>query len=95
MIPTISRHSPGKHPINTVHIEDVAGGLWAAAQWIAGTGRKEADTLAGEEIIFHNEKSKVKEVTGMLPHDTKVIAPVFNLVSVLGEYMRRVPTCIN
>lgn len=67
--------------MNTVHVEDVAGALWACAQWMAREGRKAADTLAGEEIIFRNDKSKVKEVTGMVPHDQKVIAPLFNLVS--------------
>jgi hypothetical protein len=67
--------------MHTVHIDDVSGALWACAEWMAREGRKEADTLAGEEIIFHNDKSKVKEVEGMVAHDKKVIAPLFNLVS--------------
>lgn len=48
---------------------------------MAKVGRKEADSIAGEEIIFHNEKSKVQEVEGMVPADKKCIAPLFNLVS--------------
>lgn len=48
---------------------------------MAPLGRKAADSLAGEEIIFHNDKSKVKEVEGMPPHNQKVVAPLFNLVS--------------
>lgn len=71
--------SPGKNPTNTVHTDDVAGAIWACAQWIAPLGRKEADSLAGEEIIFHNEKSKAGEVQGMAPPDKKLIAPLFNL----------------
>lgn len=50
---------------------------------MAKVGRKEADSIAGEEIIFHNEKSKVQEVEGMVPADRKCIAPLFNLVSSL------------
>ena len=47
---------------------------------MAKTGRKEADSLAGEEIVFKNEKSKASEVEGMVPPATKVIAPLFNIV---------------
>lgn len=47
---------------------------------MASNGRKEANQLAGEVIPFRNEKSKVKSVEGMAPHDQKVIAPLFNLV---------------
>jgi hypothetical protein len=72
--------SPGKSPTNTVHVYDIAGGMWACAGWMADLGRTEADSLAGEEILFHNEKSKVSEVAGMPPHDQKLIAPLFNLV---------------
>jgi hypothetical protein len=72
--------SPGKDPMHTVHIDDVAGAMWACAQWMAPLGRKEADTLAGEEIIFHNDKSKIKTTEGVPPHNKKLIAPVFNLV---------------
>ncbi|KAF8969877.1 hypothetical protein BDZ97DRAFT_1725584 [Flammula alnicola] len=78
--PMKSMWSPGKNPTNTVHVEDVAGGSWACANWIAGHGRKAADELAGVPIPFHNEKTKVKEVEGMRPHDEKPVAPVFNLV---------------
>ncbi|KAF8078139.1 hypothetical protein FPV67DRAFT_1464325 [Lyophyllum atratum] len=71
--PMKSTWSPGKNPNNTVH-------LWACAEWMAPLGRAAADTLAGEEIVFHNDKKKVKEVEGMPAHDAKLIAPLFNLV---------------
>ena len=50
---------------------------------MAKTGRTEADALAGEEIVFKNDKSKVDEVEGMVPPATKVIAPLFNIVCLL------------
>ena len=49
---------------------------------MAKAGRKEADSLAGEEIPFKNDKSKVDEVEGMVPPSKKVVAPLFNIVSV-------------
>ena len=55
--------------------------MWAAAEWMAKIGRKEADALAGEEIVFKNEKSKVSEVEGMVSPSQKVVAPLFNVVS--------------
>ena len=79
------RWGPGKDPMNSVHTDDVAGSLWAAAEWIASLGRKAADSLAGEEIIFHNDKRHVTEVDGMPPHDKKLIAPMFNVVSATFE----------
>jgi hypothetical protein len=48
---------------------------------MAKEGRKAADIIAGEQIIFHNDKSKVKEAVGMVAPDQKIIAPLFNLVS--------------
>jgi hypothetical protein len=78
--PMKSMWSPGKNPSHTVHVYDVAGSMWACATWMASLGRKEADILAGEVILFHNDKSKVKEVASMPPHDQKLIAPLFNLV---------------
>lgn len=69
--------------MNTVHCDDVAGGLWAAAQWMSRVGRDEALGLAGEEICWRNDKSKVAEVTGMPPPEKKIIAPLFNLVSIV------------
>ena len=75
------RWSPGKNPNHTVHVEDVAGGMWACAVWMAGIGRKEADSIAGEEILFRNDKSKAKQVEGMVAPDRKCIAPLFNIVS--------------
>ena len=72
-----------------VHVDDVAGASWALAEWMGKIGRKEADAIAGEEIVFHNEKSKVAEVEGMAPADKKCIAPLFNLVSGLLKPGRR------
>ncbi|KAF9470242.1 NAD(P)-binding protein [Pholiota conissans] len=78
--PMKSMWSPGKNPTNTVHIDDVAGGAWACAKWIANVGRKAANEAAGVPIPFHNDKSKVSEVEGIIPYDQKPAAPVFNLV---------------
>ncbi|EIM90215.1 NAD-P-binding protein [Stereum hirsutum FP-91666 SS1] len=78
--PMKSLWSPGKNPMNTIHSDDVAGALWACAQWMAPLGRAEADKVAGEEVHFHNEKSKVSEVTGMPPATQKVVVPLFNIV---------------
>ncbi|KAF5386875.1 hypothetical protein D9615_001683 [Tricholomella constricta] len=80
--PMKSMWSPGKNPNNTIHIDDVAGASWACAEWMAPLGRAAANSLAGEELIFHNDKKKVKEVEGMPPHDQKLVAPLFNLVSI-------------
>lgn len=60
--------------------------MWAAAEWMAKTGRKEADAIAGEEILFKNEKSKASEVEGMVPPTQKVVAPLFNIVSSVTRY---------
>jgi len=54
--------------------------MWACAQWMLPLGRKQADSLAGEEIIFHNDEEKIKTIEGVAPHDKKLIAPMFNLV---------------
>ncbi|KAJ7929286.1 hypothetical protein B0H13DRAFT_2310747 [Mycena leptocephala] len=78
--PMKSMWSPGKNPTNSVHTDDVAGAMWACAQWMAPLGRKEADSLAGELIIFHNDKGKASEVEGMPDPEKKLIAPLFNLV---------------
>ncbi|KIK06638.1 hypothetical protein K443DRAFT_674295 [Laccaria amethystina LaAM-08-1] len=72
--------SPGKNANNTVHIDDIAGAAWASAEWMAPLGRTAANQLAGEELLFHNDKSKVKEVGEMPPHNVKPVAPLFNLV---------------
>ncbi|TFK54813.1 hypothetical protein OE88DRAFT_1653321 [Heliocybe sulcata] len=78
--PMKSMHSPGKHAFNTVHVDDVAGAAWACAEWMAGLGRKEADAVAGEPILFHNDKAKVKALDAACAPDAKPVAPVFNLV---------------
>jgi hypothetical protein len=64
--------------MNTIHSDDVAGGLWAAAEWMSRVGRTEALNEAGEEICY---KNKVREVTGMPPPEKKIVVPLFNLVS--------------
>lgn len=66
--------------MHSVHVEDVAGAMWACAVWIDQQGREQAIALAGEKIPFHNEKSKAKEVDGMISPDEQPIAPLFNLV---------------
>ncbi|KAI6043050.1 hypothetical protein EDC04DRAFT_2891319 [Pisolithus marmoratus] len=71
---------PGKEPVHTVHIDDVAGALWACAEWMRPLGRKQADAIAGEKIPFHNDRSRVKEVVGTCSPDTQPVAPMFNLV---------------
>lgn len=71
---------PGKDGVNTVHIDDVSGGLWACAKWMASLGRQQANIAAGEKIYFHNDKSKVKDIEGACTSDAQPIAPVFNLV---------------
>ena len=76
---------PGKHATNTVHVDDVAGALWVSAQWMTQMGRKEANSIAGEEIIFKAEKNKI-QVEGMAPAEPKCIAPLFNIVSTGRRY---------
>ncbi|KAF9262204.1 hypothetical protein L218DRAFT_1042950 [Marasmius fiardii PR-910] len=78
--PMKSLWSPGKNPMNTVHSDDIAGAAWACAQWMASQGRIAANSVAGEEIVFHNDKNKLKSIEGMVPHDKKIVAPLFNLV---------------
>ncbi|KAI5983788.1 hypothetical protein EDD15DRAFT_2313639 [Pisolithus albus] len=71
---------PGKEPVHTVHIDDVAGALWACAEWMKPLGRQQADAIAGEKILFHNDKGKVREVGGTCTPDARPVAPIFNLV---------------
>lgn len=47
---------------------------------MASTGRQQANTVAGEEIVFRNDKKKIKEVEGVVPPEQKIVAPLFNLV---------------
>lgn len=74
------RWGPGKDGVNTVHIDDVSGGLWACAKWIASLGRQQANLTAGEKIYFHNDRTKVKDTEGTCIPDAQPVAPVFNLV---------------
>ncbi|KZT26497.1 hypothetical protein NEOLEDRAFT_1177498 [Neolentinus lepideus HHB14362 ss-1] len=78
--PMKSMHSPGKHAFNTAHIDDVVGAAWGCAEWMSKLGRQEADTVAGEPLLFHNDKSKIKALEGACAPDAKPVAPVFNLV---------------
>jgi hypothetical protein len=62
---------------------------------MAPLGRQEANSLAGEDIIFHNDKSKVSAVEGMPSPTTKLVAPLFNLVRVhalISFFSKNVPT---
>ena len=54
------------------------------------TGRKEANSIAGEEILFKNDKSKAKTVEGMVEPGKKCIAPLFNVVSIYTALAARV-----
>lgn len=78
-----SSWSPGKNSMNTVHVDDVAAAVWALAGWMAGVGRTEANTIAGEDIQT-NDKSKVKDVEGVPDLSLKLVAPLFNIVRVLA-----------
>ncbi|KAG5650371.1 hypothetical protein H0H81_012458 [Sphagnurus paluster] len=78
--PMKSMWSPGNNPNNTIHVDDVAGAAWACAEWMAPLGRASANAKAGEDVPFHNDKKKVKEVEEMPSHDLKLVAPLFNLV---------------
>ena len=74
-----------------MHVEDVAGGMWSCAEWMAGVGRKEANSIAGEEILFRNDKSKAKTIEGVVDPATKCIAPLFNIVSSCSASMQNPP----
>lgn len=68
---------------NTIHVDDVAAACWTAAEWMAITGRAEANKIAGENIYFANEKSKIASVQGVPDPKAELIAPLFNLVRYL------------
>jgi hypothetical protein len=84
--PMRALHSPGKHAIHTIHIDDVCGALWTAAKWMEPLGRKEADAVAGEKIFFQNDKKKIADVEGVTAATDIPIAPIFNLVIRLQLY---------
>ncbi|KAI0340496.1 hypothetical protein BDW22DRAFT_1430654 [Trametopsis cervina] len=76
--------SPGKHATHTVHVEDVAGSLFACAEWMVKTGRAQADSIAGEELYCLADKKRVKELQaegteGLCNPDDKFVAPIFNI----------------
>ncbi|KAH9001467.1 NAD-P-binding protein [Lactarius akahatsu] len=77
--PMKSLWGPGHNAMNTIHSDDVAGGLWSAAEWMSRVGRSEAIGVAGEVIHWRNDKSKVAEVAGMPPPDKTIVVPLFNL----------------
>jgi hypothetical protein len=77
--PMKSLWGPGHNAMNTIHSDDVAGGLWCAAEWMARVGRSEAIRVAGDVIPWRNDKSKVAEVAGMPPPDKAIVAPLFHL----------------
>lgn len=65
-------------------MEDVAAATWAAAEWISQIGRQAANTVAGEDIYFANDKAKCQSVRGSPDAKAKLTAPFFNLVSQLN-----------
>ena len=75
---------------NTIHVQDVAGASWAAAVWMAEIGREAGDKMAGEDIYFANEKTKIQDVKGVPDPKAKLTAPLFNLVS--GTQCAQTPT---
>jgi len=70
----------GSSPVNVVHSDDIANGLWECAVWMNKTGRAEADKIAGEEIWFANDKAKIKDIPHIPDPSKKLVAPLFNLV---------------
>lgn len=68
--------------MNTVHVVDVARASWALAVWIAATGRKQANVIAGEKIPS-NDKGKLTAATSddIVDPTKPLVAPLFNLVS--------------
>ncbi|KAI0811244.1 hypothetical protein BC629DRAFT_1732276 [Irpex lacteus] len=74
---------PGKHATHTVHVEDVAGALFACAEWISRLGYDQALATAGEDIICLGDKKKLREfkstVELLVDPDKTVRAPSFNI----------------
>ncbi|KAG8899046.1 hypothetical protein FRB99_006963 [Tulasnella sp. 403] len=68
--------------MHTVHLDDVAGAMWAAANWMGPLGRAEANKIAGETIQFWapEKKELIKDLEGHPPKDQGPIAPLFNIV---------------
>ena len=81
------RWGPGKHATHTVHVEDVAGALFACAEWMARLGREKALAAGGEDIICLGDKKRLKELQSkvelLTDPDKTVRAPSFNIVSCL------------
>ncbi|KAG8932170.1 hypothetical protein FRC03_005359 [Tulasnella sp. 419] len=72
--------SPDIH-MNTVHVDDVSGAMWAAAEWMAPLGREQANNVAGEVIHYFppTQKDLVAELEGHLPKGSDPVAPLFNI----------------
>lgn len=68
--------------MHTVHLEDVAGALWAVAQWMEPLGRAKANEIAGETLRFYapEKKDLLKDLEGHLPKGSDPVAPFFNIV---------------
>ncbi|KAG9014997.1 hypothetical protein FRB94_007069 [Tulasnella sp. JGI-2019a] len=68
--------------INTVHLEDIAGAMWAVAEWMKAVGRAKAIELAGESIGFRalENASLLEGLEGHLPKGSDPVVPLFNLV---------------
>ncbi|PAV23540.1 nad dependent epimerase dehydratase family [Pyrrhoderma noxium] len=78
--------SPGKNPMHTVHVEDVAAAAYVLADWMAKEGKAKANEIAGEEIPS-NDKGKTKAAVSeigegfvLTDRNKKLVAPIFNLV---------------
>lgn len=73
--------------MHTVHLEDVAGALWAVAQWMEPLGRAKANEIAGETLRFYapEKKDLLKDLEGHLPKGSDPVAPFFNIVRILGS----------
>lgn len=83
--------SPGKNPMHTVHVEDVAAAAYVLADWMAKEGKAKANEIAGEEIPS-NDKGKTKAAVSeigegfvLTDRNKKLVAPIFNLVSFWEE----------
>ena len=57
------------------------GANWAAAAWMAEIGHEAGDKMAGKDIYFTNEKTKIQDIKGVPNPKAKLTAPLFNLIS--------------
>jgi hypothetical protein len=82
--------------VNTIHSDDYADGLYTLAEWMAKTGRAQANKLACSPLppcrplpswipSYGSQKKNKPEwdkddIEGLAPREVTVEAPVFNLV---------------